>query len=101
ARASPIFPAVEHHVVRFGQRLTWITVQIVFVTIHGCGKWMMQRVPALLVVIPLEHGAIEHPQGSPPRLHEALLMPHLCAKRSERLVDYLGSIGPKEDEVAV
>ena len=69
--------------------------------IHRAGKGVMQRVPALLVLVPVEHGEIDHPQRPPRLLGMAFFMSDFHAQRTQRIVDDFRLVGAEENQVAV
>src|SRR5579859_2290464 len=100
-RASADFPAVQHHVVGLGERGAGVGIEERLVTVHGAGERMMQRVPALFVLVPLEHREVDDPQRTPVLAGVTLLVADFHAQRAQSIVDYLGLVSAEENEVAI
>src|ERR1043166_8208481 len=99
-RAAADFPPVQHHIVCLGMRFAGIGIEQILVPVERRSKRMMHRIPALRILIPLEHRKVEYPQRPPARLGIALLVADLDAQGAERIVDHLGAAGAEEDQIA-
>ena len=105
-RATADLPAIERQVISLGDAGTRIGFQQVLVAVLGRGERMVQRHPALRVLVVLEHRKIQHPQRLPAGLEQAVGltefgMTDLQAQRADGIVDDLGLVGPEEDQIAV
>src|SRR5688572_14593346 len=66
-RAAAELPAVEDDVVRTAPPTARVAVEVA----GGCRERVVQRVPAPLLVVPLEHRKVDHPEdvvAAPPNL---------------------------------
>ena len=67
---------------------------------------MVNRSPAIVFLVVLEHREVGHPQRAPAALEQAGAAPELgvadpAAQGADRIVDDLGAVGAEEDQVAV
>jgi len=60
----------------------------------------MQGEPAVVLVVPLEHGKVDHPQRRPVTPGQAAFMANLEAQRPHGLIHHLGLVGAEEHQVA-
>ena len=101
-RAAADFPAVEHHVVGLGHCGTGVAGEQVFVAVLRCGEGMVQRGPAVVFFVVLEHGEIHHPQRRPGAAIEVVFfMADFRTQSAKRFVDHFGLVSTEEDDVAV
>src|SRR6185436_9151105 len=100
-RSAADFPTVEHHVIGFCKRFAGLAIEQAVMTIHGAREWMMQGVPAFFLFIPVEHWKVDHPQRTPCFVRITLFMSDLHTQRTERIVDYLGFVRTKENQIAI
>src|SRR4051812_11848294 len=100
-RSAADFPTVEHHVVGFCQSLAWLALEEDFVPIHGARERMMQGVPAFFLFIPVEHRKVDHPQWTPRAVRITLLVSNLRTQSTEGIVDNLGFVRAKENQIAI
>ncbi len=105
-RATAHFPAVEHHVVALGNAFLGRGDHPVLVTVLGRGKWVVGCGVALGFLVEFEHGKVHHPHRAPAFFKQAVLLAEIAvanldAQRANGVVDDLGLVGTKKDQVAV
>ena len=94
--------AVERQVVGTGQRGTGVIGERVDRLGRGGGEGVVQRVPALGVLVPLEHRPVGDPDEAPlPLRHHAAVVGQGDTQRTHQLAGELGLAGPEEDGVAL
>ena len=72
----------------------------------GDGERVVHGVPALRLLVELEHREVDHPQRLPLAFDQAVRLAELAvadlhAQRADGVVDDLGLVGAEEDQVAV
>ena len=94
--------AVDGEVVGLGQARARIGVQQADVVVLGRGERVVAGVPTLLVFVVLEHREVDDPAWCPgAAVQMPLLVADLGAQGAERVVDHLGAVSAKEDQIAV
>ena len=105
-RTATELDAVEHHVVGLGAAAARVGLEPVLVAVLGAGERVMRCDEALVFLVVLEAGEVDHPQRAPAGLRQPVLAAELAvadlhAQRAERVGDDLGTVGAEEDQIAV
>ena len=105
-RAAAHFPAVEHHVVAFGNALLGGGDHVVFVAVLGCGERVVHGHPAVRLFVVLEHREVHHPQRRPAVVKQAVFLAkrtvaNLDAQGADGIVDNFFLVGAKKQQVAI
>jgi hypothetical protein len=53
------------------------------------GEWVVQRIPAVFHIVPIEHRKVDHPQWRPLAVHDAQVMTNADTQGTKRIVHYL------------
>src|SRR5690606_18804548 len=104
-RTTADFPTIQHQVVRLGQCLGRIFFQQIFVAVLGTGERMVGGKIAAFLFVVFEHGEVNYPQWLPAGLEQASLltkfaMADLDPQGTNGVIDHLGLVGAKKDEIA-
>ena len=94
-RTAADLPAVEHDVVRLGDRRARVGLDEALVAVLRTGERMVHRGPALRLLVVLEHREVDHPQRLPAACGEPVLVADLRPQRAERVVRDLRRSAPK------
>ena len=95
------FRAIQHHVIGFGECLARFGFQQILMAVGRGSEWMVQRLPAVLLLIPFEHRKIHYPQRLPARFGESPVMSNLGAQRTQCFIHYFGLVCAEEYEIAI
>ena len=103
-RAAAEFPTVEHHVVGLGNALTRVGVHVVLVAVFRRGERVVRGVPALAVLVVLEHRKVHHPQRCPNVVEQSMAAAEIAvadlhAQRADGVVDHLFLVGAEEQQI--
>src|SRR5450830_42437 len=105
-RAAAHLPAVEHHVITLRDALLGGCYHPVFMPFLGCRERVMHCGVALRLLIKLKHRKINHPHRAPGLLEQSVLLAKLAvanldAQSTDGVVDNLGFVSAKENQVSI
>ena len=105
-RTTAHLPTVEHHVVTLGNTFFRCRDHPVFMPFLGRGKRVVHCGVALCLLVELEHRKVHHPHGPPGFLEQTIFLAKFTvadfdAQGTHGVVDDLGLVGTKENQIAV
>jgi len=105
-RPAAQFPAVQHHVIGLGNTTPRVSVHPVFMAVFRGREGVVHRAPALAVFIVFKHRKVNHPQRLPALGEQAGFLSKSAvadfqAERANAVIDHLGLVSAKEQDVAV
>ena len=94
------FPAIQRDIVSLGQAIARIVAQQIDMGIFRAGEWVVAGVPAFVIFVVFKHREVNDPDRCPDRaVHEVLFMTDFYTERAKCIVNDLGFVCAKEDQV--